>query len=230
MQVANFNHSVAYSSWPQPDLAAKKPDTQASPSASSASGSSEGPSSGVSNASNKPTAAEQIEQLELTRMVQRDREVRLHEQAHAAIGGRHAGAPTYSYERGTDGKRYAVAGEVSIDVSAVPNDPEATVRKMEVVIRAALSPAEPSAQDRQIAAQAQIRMAEAFAEVARTRREETEAARETRAEQREENEQKATENDNKKDVTPASATSTALELYRQMSGVKGSDPLIDLAI
>ena len=82
------------------------------------------------------------QQLEIADLVQRDREVRTHEQAHAAVGGQYAGSPTYSFKRGPDGQRYAVSGEVGIDTAAVPNDPEATLRKMEVVLRAALAPAE----------------------------------------------------------------------------------------
>lgn len=93
------------------------------------------------------------EQLEIAELASRDREVRAHEQAHAAVGGAYAGAPTYTYSRGPDGKRYAIGGEVSIDSSPIPNDPEATLRKMELVQRAALAPAEPSAQDLRVAAQ-----------------------------------------------------------------------------
>lgn len=90
-----------------------------------------------------------IEELE-----RRDREVRAHEQAHKAAGGGHAGGIHYEFETGPDGRRYAVGGEVPIDVSPVEGDPAATVRKMEQVRRAALAPADPSGQDRAVAAQA----------------------------------------------------------------------------
>ena len=53
---------------------------------------------------------------------------------------------------GPDGNRYAIGGEVSIDVAPVDGDPEATIAKMEIVKAAALAPAEPSAQDRKVAA------------------------------------------------------------------------------
>ena len=44
-----------------------------------------------------------------------DREERQHEQAHLSAAGGHArGGPSYQYETGPDGKRYAVGGEVSI--------------------------------------------------------------------------------------------------------------------
>ena len=55
--------------------------------------------------------------------------------------------------RGPDGKMYAVGGEVKIDTSR-ENDPEATIRKMQQVRRAALAPTPPSATDRSVAAQA----------------------------------------------------------------------------
>ncbi|MEL6186184.1 MAG: putative metalloprotease CJM1_0395 family protein, partial [Myxococcota bacterium] len=92
---------------------------------------------------------EQIEELKA-----RDREVRAHEQAHKAVGGQHAGAISYDYERGPDGRSYAVGGEVKIDISEVEDDHEATIRKMQQVRRAALAPSEPSAQDRAVAAEA----------------------------------------------------------------------------
>jgi hypothetical protein len=68
-------------------------------------------------------AQQRGEQLETTELARRDREVRAHEQAHAAVGGSYAGAPSYTYSRGPDGQRYAVGGEVSIDTGALSNDP-----------------------------------------------------------------------------------------------------------
>ncbi len=83
-----------------------------------------------------------------------DREVRVHEQAHVNRAGPYAtGAPSYRYVTGPDGKQYAVAGEVKID-TAPEADPEATLRKAEAVQAAAVAPAEPSSQDRIIAAKA----------------------------------------------------------------------------
>jgi hypothetical protein len=93
------------------------------------------------------------EQDQVQTLKDRDREVRVHEQAHAAVGGQYAGAPSYDYETGPDGKRYAVGGEVSIDVSR-EQDPQDTIDKMQIVRAAALAPAEPSTQDLKVAAQA----------------------------------------------------------------------------
>ncbi|MCB9537728.1 MAG: hypothetical protein H6704_15865 [Myxococcales bacterium] len=127
--------------------------------------------------------------LELTeeelRLVQtlaaRDREVRTHEQAHQSVGGQYAGSPSYTYESGPDGKRYAVGGEVPIDVGEAA-DPAETIRKMEVVRRAALAPAEPSGQDRAVAAQAGQVAARARAELQQQQAEEAAEAREDDAE------------------------------------------------
>ncbi|MEM6663098.1 MAG: putative metalloprotease CJM1_0395 family protein [Pseudomonadota bacterium] len=106
----------------------------------------------------------------------RDREVRRHEEAHARVGGQYAGQPSYTYQTGPDGKRYAIGGEVPIDVAPVPDDPEATIEKMRVVKAAALAPAEPSGQDRRVAALADSQRLEAQADLNRRDAEELTAA------------------------------------------------------
>jgi len=84
-----------------------------------------------------------------------DRQVRAHEAAHRASGaGLIRGGTTFKYEIGPDGQRYAVAGEVKIDLSYDLDDPEATIRKMQQVKRTALAPSDPSPQDRAVAAKA----------------------------------------------------------------------------
>jgi len=72
----------------------------------------------------------------------------------SAAGGYARGAPSFTYQKGPDGVMYAVGGEVPIDVSPVPDNPQATLQKAEIIQRAALAPAEPSGQDRQVAARA----------------------------------------------------------------------------
>jgi len=94
-------------------------------------------------------------QQEIRQLKSRDAEVRAHERAHASVGGSHTGSPTYSFEVGPDGKRYAVAGEVSVDMSPIAGNPEATIAKMQKVRAAALAPANPSIQDTRVAAAAQ---------------------------------------------------------------------------
>ena len=108
------------------------------------------------------TEAEQ----ELVRNLQaRDREVKDHEEAHARVGGEFASAPSYDYQLGPDGNRYAIGGSVLIDTSPVEDDPEATINKMEVVKAAALAPAEPSPADRRVAALADSIRIAALAEL-----------------------------------------------------------------
>ncbi|MDF3126929.1 putative metalloprotease CJM1_0395 family protein [Rheinheimera sp. 1928-s] len=123
---------------------------------------------------------EQAEQKRIAELKARDREVKIHEQAHAAIGGQYASAPSYEYETGPDGQQYAVGGEVRIDISEIPNDPRATIQKMQQVKAAALAPAEPSGADRSVAAQASRTLMEAqadltaeIAEMVRSRSEQT---------------------------------------------------------
>jgi hypothetical protein len=106
------------------------------------------------------------EQQQVQELKARDQEVRVHEAAHVAAGGPYVtGGPTYTYQIGPDGKSYAVGGEVGIDTSEVSNDPEATIRKMQTVIAAALAPAEPSGQDQKVAAAARQKEAQARAEL-----------------------------------------------------------------
>ncbi len=101
----------------------------------------------------------------------RDQEVRAHEAAHAAAGGQYAGAPTYTYTQGPDGRRYATGGEVSIDLSP-GRTPEETAQKADQIRAAALAPADPSGQDRAVAAAAAKMKLEAQAEVAKQQQEE----------------------------------------------------------
>lgn len=110
----------------------------------------------------------------------RDREVRAHEQAHKAVAGGYArGGATFEYQTGPDGQRYAVSGEVSIDTSPVPGDPQATIIKAQTIRRAALAPSKPSEQDRSVAAQATQMENEARAELREERAEEQKEATES---------------------------------------------------
>ena len=113
----------------------------------------------------------------VTELKIRDRQVRSHEQAHlAAAGGYATSGASFQYQSGPDGKRYAVGGEVSIDVSK-ESDPEQTMRKMSVVRAAALAPANPSSQDRSVAASATAGIVDAQRELQAMRTEEAEARR-----------------------------------------------------
>lgn len=97
-----------------------------------------------------------------------DRKVRAHEAAHLSAGaGLVRGGVSYSYQVGSDGQLYAVGGEVTLDMSTVPGNPQATVTKMRQVQAAALAPADPSAQDRAVAAAAAALAAQAQGEAAK---------------------------------------------------------------
>lgn len=132
----------------------------------------------------------------------RDQEVRNHEQMHKSIAGQHAGAASYTYQQGPDGHRYAVGGEVSIDMSEVADDAQATLEKMQQIQRAALAPNEPSSQDRQVAAQAGQKAAQALNEIAQEKmdaKQEAAAVLKIQQEKIEEEKQQAKEEQEKAD-------------------------------
>jgi hypothetical protein len=110
------------------------------------------------------------QQQQVKELAARDREVKAHEAAHKAAGGGLTGPASFSYTTGPDGKRYATGGEVSVDTSKVPGDPQATLIKANQIRAAALAPAEPSGQDRKVAAQASQMAADARAEMTQQQR------------------------------------------------------------
>ena len=101
----------------------------------------------------------------ISQLQQRDKEVKAHELAHATIGGSATGSPSYTFKMGPDGKKYAVGGEVAVDLSSVAGDPQATIMKMQKVHAAALAPANPSTQDTRVAASAVQKILEAQSEI-----------------------------------------------------------------
>lgn len=119
----------------------------------------------------RPTAPAPEEEAQVEKLRETDREVRRHEQAHQAAGGDLVrGGASYEFRTGPDGRQYAVGGEVQIDTSSVPGDPQATIAKMQRVRRAALAPANPSSQDRAVAAGARAQENQARKELAELRR------------------------------------------------------------
>lgn len=131
----------------------------------------------VSGSEGGPKTDEQLteeEKREVQRLKEIDRKVRQHEMAHlAAAAGIAVSGANFEYQRGPDGVNYAVGGEVSIDVSK-ESDPDATIEKARKISAAALAPADPSPQDRQVAAKA--RAMEAEARVEKTQEQQEEAA------------------------------------------------------
>jgi hypothetical protein len=96
----------------------------------------------------------------------RDQQVRAHEQAHlAASGGLAISGASYTYQKGPDGVSYAVGGEVTIDVSP-GRTPEETIARAATIRTAALAPADPSGQDRAVAAAASQMEQQAYVQLA----------------------------------------------------------------
>jgi len=94
------------------------------------------------------------EQRRVEELKKIDQKVKVHEQAHvSAAGGYARGGANYNFVTGPDGNRYASGGHVNLDTSP-ESTPEATIRKADVIRKAALAPADPSPADRQIAADA----------------------------------------------------------------------------
>lgn len=147
MNISSVGHSFAtqaYASRAQPDVADKL--------------------EGEKQQADPAQSPEQLKELE--QLKARDREVRAHEMAHlAAAGGLATSGATFTYQRGPDGASYAIGGEVKIDTSS-GNNPEDTIRRAQIIRAAALAPAEPSGQDRAVAAKAAQMEAEARAEQA----------------------------------------------------------------
>ncbi|MCP4634341.1 MAG: hypothetical protein GY855_15550 [candidate division Zixibacteria bacterium] len=107
---------------------------------------------------------EQTQVLELKAI---DQKVRAHEMAHVSAGaGVVTSGATFSYTKGPDGKLYATGGEVQVDTSPIPGEPDATIEKAEQIQRAALAPMDPSSQDRAVAAKAAAMANQARAEKA----------------------------------------------------------------
>lgn len=111
------------------------------------------------------------EQKQLQKLKETDRKVRQHEMAHlAASGGIAVSGANFQYQRGPDGVNYAIGGDVKIDTSR-ESTPQATINKAQRIVAAALAPADPSPQDRSVAASARQMEAQARMEQAKERTE-----------------------------------------------------------
>ena len=91
----------------------------------------------------------------LEKLQARDTEVRAHEAAHQAAGGGLTGGASFTYQRGPDGRMYAIGGEVPISLKggSTPEEKIANARQVEA---AALAPANPSPQDFAVASKAKM--------------------------------------------------------------------------
>ena len=162
--------------------------------------------SGQKAPNGRPLSQEEVEVIQKLRS--RDAEVRAHENAHISAAGGLASAASYTFQSGPDGKRYAIGGHVSIDTSP-GRTPKETLMKAERIRSAALAPADPSPQDRAVAAQATQMAANARAEMAA---EKTEEQKEALRENQEEAQSEATE-----------GSSTAHKTYKEFSQDENTD-------
>ena len=100
-----------------------------------------------------PEALTSGEKEELQELQKRDREVRQHEMTHKAMLGTDAGAITYTYQIGPDGRPYAIGGSVEVN-TAKATTPEASIAKAQRLRMAALAVGDPSAADMSVALEA----------------------------------------------------------------------------
>ena len=114
----------------------------------------------------KDDKADDEEEAQVRELEQTQREVITHEAAHQAAAGQFGGGISYTYTEGPDGKRYITGGEVPIKLKQ-GSTPEETLRNMQQVQQAANAPADPSGQDRQVAAKAAAIAAKARAQISR---------------------------------------------------------------
>lgn len=112
-----------------------------------------GSNSSFSYAAAQSNALTPEQQRQVAALRASDRQVKAHEQAHMAAGAGLVRGSSFEYQSGPDNQRYAVAGEVSIDV-APGRTPDETIAKAQQIRAAALAPVDPSAQDRRVAAAA----------------------------------------------------------------------------
>lgn len=142
-------------------------------------------SSGYSNTDgdsveiSKEARERQLEERQIRELQQRDREVRNHEQAHVVASGRiPVSGPIYTYEKGPDGRMYAVGGEVNFRMPPAQS-PQEKIDLAQQLRRMALAPAQPSTKDRMVAAQAAQKISQARMELIKETQEEVEELRDT---------------------------------------------------
>ena len=149
MRIDQANYQPGYSPGVRPQ-GAERPSAKRDGGASPAAG------------TEKPLPRE--DQARVEQLKRRDAEVRAHEAAHAGAASALGGSPSFTYQQGPDGRSYAVDGEVQVQLQR-GSTPEETIRNAQTVRGAAMAPAQPSGQDRGVAAAAAAMEAEARAEM-----------------------------------------------------------------
>lgn len=96
--------------------------------------------------------------------------VKGHERMHQlALGAYASSGISYTTRRGPDGAQVVTGGSIKADLTPVPGDPRASLRKANAVRNAALAPGSPSAADMRVAAEAYRLAAEAKQELTKER-------------------------------------------------------------
>jgi hypothetical protein len=111
------------------------------------------------------------ERQQLVKLQERDAEVRGHEAAHQAAGGGLTGGASFTYQKGPDGKMYAIGGEVSISTKGA-SSPQEAITNARQVIAAAMAPSNPSGQDFAVASSARMMELKAQQQLAKQQQEE----------------------------------------------------------
>lgn len=91
---------------------------------------------------------------ELTALKKQDDTIKKHEQVHYSVARQYSELPTFQYQKGSDGNRYVVKGEVNFKMISSDDSPDAAIKKMQQIYLAALAPADPSTDDLTLAIQA----------------------------------------------------------------------------
>lgn len=121
---------------------------------------------GGQGSSDKPVRSQQGPLRTRPEALDRDREVRGHENSHLSTLGPYAASGIlYDTVTGANGETIAVGGRIAVDLAEVPGDPEATIRKARTVLNAAQAPGDPSAADMRVAARAYQLMQQAQSEL-----------------------------------------------------------------
>lgn len=91
---------------------------------------------------------------ELTALKKQDDTIKKHEQVHYSVARQYSELPIFQYQKGSDGNRYVVKGEVNFKMISSDDSPDAAIKKMQQIYLAALAPADPSTDDLTLAIQA----------------------------------------------------------------------------
>jgi hypothetical protein len=86
--------------------------------------------------------------VDIQKLNQQGTEIGRYERSHLAVAGMVTrGGPSHEYRLGSDGRVYALGGEVSLDINTGAGNSQKTLAKMEQVRRAALTPVNLSSAD-----------------------------------------------------------------------------------